>query len=404
MTRPSRIGICTALLLVAGIIGQLGCRETPPAAHQVEGSDAAPQNVATPVASISKPSVEPTESGPKVRNVIVVIGDGMGPQQLGLLFAYAKLAPNSAVADRTSAVELMSRQASLALVQTNPYGALVVDSAASATQMATGEMAGSEMIGANFRGDPVPTVLEIAKQHGKATGLISDTRITHATPAAFAAHQPHRTKENEIAEDLLANRVDVMLSAGLRYFVPQGVNDPNSTTHLEVAQMIGGAYQPSSKRRDNRNLLVEARKEYQLAFDRHAMAKVKQGRILGLFADSAMDDAISTRDVLNSQQRSEPTLAEMTGKALELLSQDPEGFFLMVEAGQIDWCGHNNDTGSLLHELLRLDAAGAHDSPVGRGSRRHIGDRHGRPRNWFVRFQLLGHSHATTPATRRGTV
>ena len=311
-----------------------------------------------PVVSVSKPVLDPPiEQANKVRNVILVIGDGMGPQQLGMLFAYAHLAPGSMVPDRTSALELLAQQGDVALVRTEPYGAVVVDSAAAATQLACGEMSGSEMIGANYLGESVPSVLEIAKQLGKSTGLVSDTRLTHATPAAFAAHQPHRKMENEIASDILENQVDVLLSGGLCYWVPQNVNDKSSPAYLAVVQMIGGLFDPTSKRQDNRNLLVEARQDYQLVFDYTALADVTKGRVLGLFADSTMHDAIDERNALNNADRTEPTLAEMTDKALELLSQNPKGFFLMVEGGQIDWCGHNNDAGCMLHELLQLDDA-----------------------------------------------
>jgi alkaline phosphatase len=70
-----------------------------------------------------------------------------------------------------------------------------------------------------------------------------------------------------------------------------------------------------------------------------------------------MVDAIAERNAMGQEDRTQPTLVEMTDKALEVLSQNPKGFFLMVEGGQIDWCGHNNDAGSLLHELLQLDDA-----------------------------------------------
>lgn len=366
------------LLLVAawGLV-QVGCQENSPAlptAEQVvvasdsvtfapppaseESSEPAEEILAPPVVSVAKPVLNLDELPPtKVRNVILIIGDGMGPQQLGMLFAYAHLAPGSTVPDRTSAIERMSQQGTVALVRTEPYGAVVVDSAASATQLASGEMAGSEMIGTDYRGRSVPTVLEIAKHMGKSTGLVSDTRITHATPAAFAAHQPYRSMENEIASDMLENQVDVLLSGGLRHWIPQAANDQGSAAYLAVVQMIGGQFEPSSKRQDNRNLLVEARQNCQLVFDRTALANVKAGRVLGLFANSGMVDAIEERNTLPNEDRTQPTLAEMTGKALEVLSQNPEGFFLMVEGGQIDWCGHNNDPGCMLHELLQLDDA-----------------------------------------------
>jgi len=268
---------------------------------------------------------------PQIRNVILLIGDGMGPQHLGLLMSYANLAPDSQVPERMAALEQMARQGAVAIVRTEPYGALVADSASAATQLATGHRARSEMIGINYLGDRVPTVVEIAKQQGKATGIVSDTRITHATPAAFAAHQRHRTMENEIAVDLLENGVDVLLSGGLRNWLPKAVNKQGSAAQMAAVQMTMGQFEVSSRRQDNRNLLVEARGDYQLVFDRFALAKLNQGRVLGLFADSEMMDAIAERRATALGERGQPTLAEMADKSLELLSQDPEGFFLMVE-------------------------------------------------------------------------
>lgn len=356
---------CLAMLLASWAILQIGCGESAPTPQPELGSATATETATepgVPTVSAAKPVVattDPTAKQPagKVRNVILIIGDGMGPQEMGLLFAYAHQAPNSTVPNRTAAMEKMFQQGNLALVRTNPYGALVTDSAAAATQLATGQMAGSEMIGVNYLGESAPTVLEFARQQGKSTGLVSDTRISHATPAGFAAHQRHRSMENEIACDMLANRVDVMLSGGLRHWVPQDVNKKDSAAYLAVVQMVGGQFEPTSKREDNRNLLVEARQDYQLVFDRGSLAQVKEGPVLGLFADSEMNDAIAERNSLASADRTEPTLVEMTDKAIELLSQNPEGFFLMVEGGQIDWCGHNNDTGCLLQELLQLDDA-----------------------------------------------
>lgn len=295
---------------------------------------------------------------PRARNVILIIGDGMGPQQLGLLFAYARYAPGSTVPNRMAAIEQMAMDGQLGLVRTEPHGALVVDSAAAATHLATGKWAGSEMIGVDFEGNPARTVAEVARDLGKATGIVSDTRLTHATPAAFAAHQADRGMENEIAVDMISSRVDVLLSGGLRYFVPQATNDPAAATYQSVAQLVGGAFDPYSRRLDNRNLLLEARQAgYKLVFDYRELAAVSEGKVLGLFANSEMLDALSENNVLAAENRTEPTLVEMAEKSLDLLSQNPHGFFLMIEGGQIDWAGHNNDAGTMLHELLRLDAA-----------------------------------------------
>ncbi len=286
-----------------------------------------------------------------------MIGDGMGPQEVGLLVQYAKLAATSKVPDRTTAIEHVLDEGVVGIVMNEPHGVLVVDSAAAATQLATGQYAGSEMIGANYRGEKAENIVEVAHRVGKSAGLVTDTRITHATPAGFAAHQANRESENEIAVDMLDERVDVLLGGGLRNFVPDAINDPKSTAYAALMQMTGGAFPATSRRHDDRNLLLEARGDYKLAFDRRALARISSGRVLGLFADSELADALEDRASLDDPKRSEPTHVEMTTKALELLNQNPAGFFLMIEGGQIDWAGHNNDAGALLHELLQFDDA-----------------------------------------------
>ncbi|MEQ8838370.1 MAG: alkaline phosphatase, partial [Lacipirellulaceae bacterium] len=238
---------------------------------------------------VEMPILEQPPARPKLRNLILLIGDGMGPQQLGLLSQFAHHSKQSPYPDdpdggRQTAIERLMNEGVVGLVRTEPYGSLVVDSAAAATQLATGQPAGSEMIGTNADGDSAETVLEVAKQSGRATGLVSDTRITHATPAAFAAHQRHRSMENEIASDLLANQVDVMLSGGLRNWIPEAAKDKESVTYAAVLQMTGGRFPVSSKRKDNRNMLLEAREDYQIVFDRQGLDRLTEGRVLGLFA------------------------------------------------------------------------------------------------------------------------
>lgn len=318
----------------------------------------------TAIAQFAAPPVEalrPFDSLDHVdqrpRNIILLIGDGMGPQQVGLLLAYVERLRNQSAEPTEAAIERMMHQGKLALVKTAPHDALVVDSAAAATQLASGRRAGSEMIGVDYQGNRAETVVEVAESVGRSTGLVSDTRITHATPAAFAAHQPHRTMENEIAEDLLASGVDVLLSGGLRHWVPQAVNDRESPAYLALIQMTGGQFPVSSRRQDNRNLLLEARRGHQLVFDRSSLLALDEGRVLGLFANSEMYDSLTDRNVRQQGENTQPTLAEMTRKAIDLLSDDPDGFFLMVEGGQIDWAGHNNDAGTMLVELLQFDEA-----------------------------------------------
>jgi len=291
-----------------------------------------------------------------VKNVIMMIGDGMGPQQVGMLQEYAKRAPNSIYQGKATALEKFSYKGVVGLSSTGPEASIVVDSACSASQLATGVSSGSEMIGLDYVGNPVETILEKAKKMGKATGLISDTRITHATPASFAAHQAHRSMENEIASDMLANSVDVMLSGGLRYWIPASVNS-DAEVNQEVADLVN---EPSirikSKRGDDRNLLTEAQSDgYQLAFNLDQMNSANGDKLLGLFHYSAMMDGIAYTASKDDETRTQPTLKEMTIKALDILAQDPDGFFLMIEGGQIDWAAHYNDAGTMLHELLKFD-------------------------------------------------
>ncbi len=300
-----------------------------------------------------------TQEVTSVKNVIMIIGDGMGPGQLGMLEEYATRAPASIYNGHPTAMSTFSQQGVMGLSANGPNGSLVVDSACSASQLATGVPSGSEMIGLDAEGNPVETILEKAKAMGKATGLVSDTRLTHATPAAFAAHQPHRSLENEIAYEMLnSGKVDVMLSGGLRHWIPQGVNS-DEQVKAEVAAQVG---EPSirikSKRKDDQNLLTQASDlGYSLAFNRDGLASAEGEKLLGLFSYSGMMNGVAYTNSKDSAERKQPSLKEMTLKALDVLSADPDGFFLMIEGGQIDWAGHNNDAGTMLHELLKFDEA-----------------------------------------------
>ncbi|MFW7381418.1 MAG: alkaline phosphatase [Oligoflexus sp.] len=292
----------------------------------------------------------------QVRNVILLIGDGMGPQQLSLAASYRKLAQKPAGGSRELHIEKLLRRGQTGLMLTFPYGSVVVDSAASATQIASAQMSRSEMIGLNADGHPAETILQKAKKAGKSTGLVSNTRLTHATPAAFAAQQMHRSMENQIAEDLLNGHVDVMLSGGYRYFLPASVNERASAAYQSYRSLLPSSQPVQSSRIDDIDLPQQAKKQgYELIFDRNALLSSQGKKILGLFGHTAMPDAIEEGLRVNESNRELPNLLEMSKKSIEVLAKNPEGFFLMIEAGQIDWAGHANDAGTMLHEILRFD-------------------------------------------------
>jgi alkaline phosphatase len=335
----------------------------------------------------------------RAKNLILVIADGMGPQAMGLALTYARYAQESVVEGRTLNLEKLLEDAhtETGLMLTLPgrqledgrwRGYLVTDSAAAGTQLATGKPSFPEMIGIGADGSRVESVLEKARDAGLVTGLISDSRITHATPAAFAAHQITRDDEDKIAEDLLATGPDVMLAGGLRYFLPMSVSDRSSPDYEQLREMIPPMFKELySARWDDRNLIFEAMcrqksaacQPYNVVFDWQGLRR-SQGRTLGLFAMSKMDDAIAVHSQDKEAQQRAPSLAEMTEKALGLLEGlastgeggQQRGIFLMVEAGAIDTAEHENDAGRLLHEMLAFDEAlgvvlgwaGAHDDTL----------------------------------------
>jgi alkaline phosphatase len=219
------------------------------------------------------------------------------------------------------------------------------------TETAAFDVAGaSYLVGADgtcpaTNGKPVTTLLELAKAAGRGTGVVTTTRITHATPAATYAHICHRDAENTIAAQMvlggagynpaLADGIDVVLGGGRRHFLP-------STTS-------------GSKRTDSRDLLAEmAAKGYTVAATRAEMVAAGTApgqRLLGLFT---MDHMAYDLDRVPAN---EPSLAEMTGKAIDVLKNNGKGFFLMVEGGRIDHALHSTNARRALQDTVAFDDA-----------------------------------------------
>jgi len=292
----------------------------------------------------------------KVKNVIFMIGDGMGPQQISLLQMYANHAPNSIYRNKKTAFEKMSNN-SMGIHLPQAYGEIVIDSAASATHMATGHVSRPGMIGMNKDAKSVVTILELAKKAGLSTGLITETRMTHATPASYAAHVISRKNEALIAEQMVATQPDIMFGGGLKSFIPMNAAATNLDFYKKWRKRIPRRISfASTKRKDQKDILTVAEKNgYQLVFDKKSMQESKSDKILGLFTSDAMPDGIwfSVND--KSYKRDIPNIPEMTQKALDVLSKNKKGFFLMVEGGQIDWAAHANDTATMLHNMIHFE-------------------------------------------------
>ena len=266
-------------------------------------------------------------SAGQAKNIILMIGDGMGPSQFGAAWLYS----NRVLGKELRMVEVM-RSGRTAYLVNDTADTMVTESAAAAGQIATGKKMTARALSMEADGKtPVKTILEIAKDKGMATGLVTTSGITDATPAAFAAHVPHRSDEASVADQELRAGVDVLMGGRKQFFLP------------EIS---------AGKRQDNRNLLDEARSAGYAVVDSAAeLHRVEGGRILGLFNMGNMAYE------MDRDSTSEPSLAEMTGKTLQVLSQNPKGFFAMIEGGRIDHAAHRNDAAATIRDTLAFDEA-----------------------------------------------
>jgi len=262
----------------------------------------------------------------QAKNIILMIGDGMGPGHVHIAWLYAtrQLGKNLVM------TEVMDNGCTAYMIN-DTADSTVTESAAAAVQMATGVKVLARAVGIGPDGKDLKTILEMAKEKGKATGLVTTSGITDATPAGFMAHVAHRSEEEKIADQLVKSDVNILFGGRKEFFLPQS---------------------EKGKRKDNRNLLNDARENgYVVVETVEEMKKTNGKKILGLFNQSNMLFEIDRKG------STEPSLAEMTAKALEVLSKEEQGFFLMVEGGRIDHAAHYYDIGAVISDTLAFDEA-----------------------------------------------
>ena len=291
--------------------------------------------------------------GAEPRNVILLIGDGMGPEAVGLAVYYNRFMNGM---DKRLNMERLMAAGNTGYCLTYQYGTVVTDSASAGTALASGVKTRDAIIGKDHEGRSMKTLVDIARQLGKSTGVISNTRLTHATPAAFYAHVIHRNMENEIAAQLIEQGdLAVAFSGGAEHFIPAGVKTED---HLDLKGIDKKAGWGGSRRKDSRDLIGEAKsKGYSFVANGRELAALdarNTDRVLGLFSASGFPSAIDRQP---QHQTGVPTLSQLTKKSLEILKKNPRGFFLMVEGGQVDWVEHGNDVASVVHEMLEFDQA-----------------------------------------------
>ena len=282
------------------------------------------------------------------RNVILFVGDGFGAAQNALGIQYAEF-----IEKRQLNIESLMHDGNTGYQLPMPFERIVTDSAAGATQFATGQRVLPETLALNPEGYPIETIVEWAHAHGLGTGLVTNMRITHATPAGFATHQPSRyVREQTLMDDILKDAdVDVLLGGGARALVPRGTRVSESFPGIP-AQLDG-----ESLRDDERYRVSDLEDQgYTVVSDAASMreAASRATRLLGLFSATHLPYVVD-REQMNLS--SVPSVAEMTSAALEVLARHDDGFFVLVEGGRIDYAGHANDAGSMLHEILDFDDA-----------------------------------------------
>ena len=274
-------------------------------------------------------SVDDVKVTKEVKNVILMIPDGMSTDGLTLARWY------------NEGTSLNLDELASGLVRTYSADAPIADSAPAGTAMATGfkshtgfvgvlpdenTMPGLDAIASGDARKPIANILEAAQLDGKATGIIATSEIMHATPADFSSHAVSRKDYDSISEQQVYQDINVMIGSGTDYFT-------------------------SEVRGDKEDLISVIQKNYQYADTPEAFNKVTKGNLWAMFAPSDMAYDFD-RD-----PSKEPSLAEMTDKAIDLLSQDKDGFFLMVEGSKIDWAAHANDPIGLISDILAYDKA-----------------------------------------------
>ena len=283
---------------------------------------------ALPVGSVSAAADVP-------KYVFYFIGDGLGASQRQVAEFYMQEKKDDPTFKLT-----MNTFDVAGINTTHSADTLVTDSAAAGTALAAGYKTNNGMIAMLPDKTKVKTLIEAAEEKGMGTGLISTTRLTHATPAVFAAHNESRGNENEIAVEMAASGVDFIAGGGYRHFVPQ-----NWTAG-------------KSKREDGRDLLWEMKENgYNMFVSENDTQRFLdytpkgEEKLIGLFTNSHMPYEV---DRVNEGSEV-PSLAQLTQKGIEVLSKYDDGFFVMIESGRIDHACHANDPAGTIHDTLAFD-------------------------------------------------
>ena len=253
-------------------------------------------------------SPEKVNKDTRAKNIILMIGDGMGVSQIT-----AGLTANKGHLN-------LEEFKNIGFSKTQSASDYITDSGAGGTAISIGQKTYDHAIGVDKDTIPHKTILEYAELNGKATGIVVTSEVTHATPASFIAHQKDRYMYEEIAKDYMKTDIEVFIGGGLTYF-----NDRKDKIDL------------------TQNLIENG---YQLVTNIEELLAIKSGKVAGLLYE---------KDPPKFSEGRNDMLPICTQKAIELLNKRKEGFFLMIEGSQIDWGGHDHSTTYIIDEMIDFD-------------------------------------------------
>ena len=255
--------------------------------------------------------------GQRPKNIILMIGDGMGVTQIsaGMYMNGNKLN--------------LEWFTSLGLHKSYSGDNLITDSAAGATAFSAGVKTYNGAIGVGLDTMPVVTILELAEAAGMPTGLVASSSIVHATPASFIAHNRLRKNYEEIAQDFLETDVDLIIGGGVKFFDRRSMDTRNLSDELR-----GKGYTVDNfLTKEITKVAPDVKSNYAYLTADAEPLPFSQGRDYLVAAAKIAPDFLNRRDA------------------------EDKGFFLMIEGSQIDWGGHANDSDYIISEVLEFDQA-----------------------------------------------
>lgn len=353
----------------------------------------------SPIAISSAQAARQTEPNkPLAKNIIVMISDGCGYNQIDATSLYQYGKTGAQVYEKFPFKYAMSHyskgettitddylctydpaQAWSSFDYVSPYisGLLGVpvkskatDSAAAATAMSTGVKTYDAALGVDIYGQPLKHVAERAEELGKSTGVITTVEFSHATPAGFVAHNVHRNNYAQITQEMiLSSATDVIMGAGNPWFDDNGIKAETTPTAASAYKYVGGEAlwndlvagtvggDADGDGIDDRWKLIQSRKDFQALMSGDTPKRVcGVAEVHSTTQQSRGGDAKAAPYAVPLNQNV-PTLAEMSKGALNVLDNNHNGFFLMIEGGAIDWASHANQSGRVIEEEIDFNKA-----------------------------------------------